>query len=60
MVALPAILHDKKYKDTWDWDGWKPKAKPTAPKEVKEAISEWVTAIEKADSDTSDDSIIMQ
>jgi len=42
MMTLPEILHDAKYKNTWKWDGWKPKAKEDAPTEIKEAIEEWL------------------
>ena len=41
--GLPEILMDEKYKDTWEWDGWKPKAKPDAPQEVKDAIEEMLS-----------------
>lgn len=50
MLALPGILHEDKYKNTWEWDGWKPKAKPDAPQEVKDAIDEWL-AEEETDGD---------
>jgi len=42
MMTLPEILHDAEYKSTWEWDGWKPKAKEDAPIEIKEAIEEWL------------------
>lgn len=50
--ALPEILTDERYKDTWEWDGWKPKAKPDAPQEVKDAITEMLSDMDE-DNDTS-------
>lgn len=55
MIALPAILHEEKYKDTWEFedDGWKPVAKDNAPQEIKEAIDEFVRESEEdGDGDT--------
>lgn len=49
MVSLPAILTDKKYENTWEWDGWKPKAKPNAPQVVKDAIAEWLADVDNDD-----------
>ena len=52
MVALPEILYKEEYKDEWDFDElepWKPKAKPGAPKVVKEAIEAWVAEMEEED-----------
>lgn len=56
MLSLPAILTEKQYEDTWEWDGWKPKAKPDAPQVVKDAIEEWLSEVE--DDEDSDDTII--
>ncbi len=56
MLSLPAILTEKQYEDTWEWDGWKPKAKPDAPQVVKDAIEEWMSEVE--DDEDSDDTII--
>lgn len=56
MLALPEILFEEKYKDTWEWDGWKPKAKDNAPQEVKDAIEEWVS---EAEAEGDDDSIVL-
>ena len=52
ILSLPNILHDEKYKNQWEWDGWKPKAKPTAPKELKDAIAEWVKEATADEIDT--------
>lgn len=57
MISLPAILTEKQYEDTWEWDGWKPKAKPDAPQVVKDAIEEWMSEVE--DDEDSDDTIIL-
>lgn len=57
MLTLPDILTEEEYKDTWEWDGWKPKAKPDAPEEIKEAINEWIEEVED-DLDEDDDIII--
>lgn len=54
MMALPEILHEEKYKDSWEWDGWKPKAKDDAPQEVKDAIAEFVS-----EAETDDDGMIL-
>ena len=50
IVALPEIIKDPKYKDAWEFDGWKPKAKANAPDEVKKAIADWEKDVEAADS----------
>lgn len=55
MVSLPAILTEKEYENTWEWDGWKPKAKPEAPKVVKDAIAEWLA---EAEDEGDDDTVI--
>lgn len=52
--GLPEILMDEKYKDTWEWDGWKPKAKPDAPQEVKDAIEEMLSDMDTDESSLSD------
>ena len=54
IFALPEILTDKKYKGTWEWDGWKPKAKPDAPQEVKDAIEEMLSDVDEDESALSD------
>ena len=48
MMALPDILFEEKYKETWEFedDGWKPVAKDNAPQEVKDAIDEFVSTAE--------------
>lgn len=54
MVALPEILYKEEYKDEWAFDDlepWKPKAKPGAPKPVKDAIEEWLKEAEAEDDD---------
>lgn len=58
MLSLPAILNEEKNKKYWEWDGWKPKAMPNAPKEVKDAIKKWIAEVDKEDSGDGD-SIIM-
>lgn len=50
MIALPEILTEKKYENTWEWDGWKPKAKADAPQVVKDAIDTFVS-----ESDSEED-----
>lgn len=56
MLSLPAILTEKKYENTWEWDGWKPKAKADAPQVVKDAIAEWLPEAEADEG--NDDSVI--
>lgn len=48
MMALPDILFEDKYKETWEFedDGWKPVPKDNAPQEVKDAIDEFVSTAE--------------
>lgn len=48
MMALPDILFEDKYKETWAFedDGWKPVANDNAPQEVKDAIDEFVATAE--------------
>lgn len=55
ILALPDILFEEKYKSTWEWDGWKPKAKKDAPPEVKKAIDKWLSEIPDEDDETADD-----
>lgn len=57
MLPLPNILFEKKYKNAWEWDGWKPKAKDDAPQELKDGIAEWLAEAEAEDGD--DDSIVL-
>ena len=48
MIALPDILFEDKYKNTWGFedDGWKPVPNDNAPQEVKDAIAEFVATAE--------------
>lgn len=55
ITALPDILFKKEYKSTWEWDGWKPKAKANAPKKVKDAIDKWISEAVDGDDDESAD-----
>lgn len=59
MLALPDILFEEQYKDTWEWedDGWKPKAKANAPDAVKAAID---TFISEAEQEDDGDDFILQ
>lgn len=57
MLALPEILTDEKYKDTWEWDDWKPKAKLDAPEEVKSAIQKFV---DEAEDEGDDDTLVLK
>ena len=59
MLALPFILYDDKYKDQWEFDGWKPVAKETADSKVKDAIAEWLEEIQE-DETTEDDDFVVQ
>lgn len=59
MVSLPDILFEEQYKDFWEWDGWKPKAKDNAPQKVKEAIEEWVNEAEPDSDEDSDEVVYM-
>lgn len=51
MIALPAILTEREYENTWEWDGWKPKAKDDAPQVVKEAIDAFISESETEEDD---------
>ena len=51
IIALPDIILKPEYRDAWELDGWKPKAKPDAPEEVKAAIAEWEKDVEKIEAD---------
>lgn len=57
MVPLPDILFEDKYKNSWEWDGWTPKAKEDAPQEVKDAIAKWKS---EAGADEDGDDLIFQ
>lgn len=47
--VLPDILFDEQYKDQWEWDGWKPKAKDGAPEELKAEIESFIREVEDED-----------
>jgi hypothetical protein len=55
MRALPDILHEEKYKDMWEFEGGKLKAKPEAPQELKDAISAYIA---EATPDEDEDKIV--
>ena len=57
--VLPDILFEDQYKDQWEWDGWKPKAKPDAPQALKDALDEWESEIEEAEDEMFDFDDIM-
>lgn len=58
MIALPEILHNPKYKEFWEWDGWKPKAKADAPYKLKREIESWLADVEEAENDHADDEVV--
>lgn len=55
---LPEILFEGQNKKYWEFDGWKPKAKPGASPELKKAIAEFLSDIEEAEKDTFVDDTI--
>lgn len=57
MVSLPKILTEKQNENTWEWDGWKPKAKANAPDDVKSAIDSFISEVE---AEEDDDTIVFQ
>lgn len=52
---LPEILFEGQNEKYWEFDGWKPKAKPGASPELKEAIAEFISDIETAEQEQISD-----
>lgn len=52
---LPEILFEGQNEKYWEFDGWKPKAKPGASPELKKAIAEFVSDIETAEQESNVD-----